>query len=66
VRRFHVRDRVNRTRDDFTIETSNKQLNFVQHVVNALKPGGRALMVRRRGGTAFRAVQAASKVKILD
>lgn len=33
------------TRDDFTIETSNKQLNFVQHVVNVLKPGGRAAMV---------------------
>ena len=33
------------TRDDFTIVTSNKQLNFVQHVVNALKPGGRAAMV---------------------
>ena len=32
-------------RDDFTIETSNKQLNFVQHVVNVLKPGGRAAMV---------------------
>ena len=32
-------------RDDFTIETSNKQLNFVQHVVNSLKPGGRAAMV---------------------
>lgn len=32
-------------RDDFTIETSNKQLNFVQHVVNILKPGGRAAMV---------------------
>ena len=32
-------------RDDFTIETSNKQLNFVQHVVGALKPGGRAAMV---------------------
>jgi type I restriction enzyme M protein len=32
-------------RDDFTIETSNKQLNFVQHVVNTLKPGGRAAMV---------------------
>lgn len=31
--------------DDFTIETSNKQLNFVQHVVGALKPGGRAAMV---------------------
>ena len=32
-------------RDDFTIETSNKQLNFVQHVVNILKPGGQAAMV---------------------
>jgi type I restriction enzyme M protein len=32
-------------RDDFTIETSNKQLNFVQHVMNVLKPGGRAAMV---------------------
>jgi type I restriction enzyme M protein len=32
-------------RDDFTIETSNKQLNFVQHVVNILKRGGRAAMV---------------------
>ncbi|MFN9437241.1 MAG: N-6 DNA methylase [Planctomycetota bacterium] len=33
------------TRDDFTIETSNKQLNFVQHVMKVLKPGGRAAMV---------------------
>lgn len=32
-------------RDDFTVETSNKQLNFVQHVVTILKPGGRAAMV---------------------
>jgi type I restriction enzyme M protein len=32
-------------RDDFTISTSNKQLNFIQHVVNILKPGGRAAMV---------------------
>src|SRR6266446_5660894 len=32
-------------RDDFTIETSNKQLNFVQHVMNTLKPGGRAAVV---------------------
>ena len=32
-------------RDDFTIETSNKQLNFVQHVISILKPGGRAAMV---------------------
>ncbi len=32
-------------RDDFTIATSNKQLNFVQHCVNILKPGGRAAIV---------------------
>lgn len=32
-------------RDDFTISTSNKQLNFIQHVVNILRPGGRAAMV---------------------
>lgn len=32
-------------RDDFTIETSNKQLNFVQHVIQILKPGGRAAIV---------------------
>ena len=32
-------------RDDFTIGTSNKQLNFVQHVMNILKRGGRAAIV---------------------
>jgi len=32
-------------REDFTIETSNKQLNFVQHVMNILRPGGRAAIV---------------------
>jgi type I restriction enzyme M protein len=32
-------------REDFTISTSNKQLNFVQHVLTILKPGGRAAMV---------------------
>jgi type I restriction enzyme M protein len=32
-------------RDDFTIETSNKQLNFVQHVMRTVKAGGRAAMV---------------------
>ncbi len=32
-------------REDFTIETSNKQLNFLQHVMNTLKPGGRAAIV---------------------
>jgi len=32
-------------RDDFVIETSNKQLNFIQHVLTILKPGGRAAVV---------------------
>jgi len=32
-------------RDDFTVATSNKQLNFVQHVLTVLKPGGRAAVV---------------------
>jgi type I restriction enzyme M protein len=33
------------TRDDFTISTSNKQLNFIQHVMTVLKAGGRAAVV---------------------
>jgi type I restriction enzyme M protein len=32
-------------REDFTVKTSNKQLNFIQHVIQILKPGGRAAMV---------------------
>lgn len=32
-------------REDFTISTSNKQLNFVQHILTILKPGGRAAVV---------------------
>jgi len=32
-------------RDDFWASTSNKQLNFVQHVHTILKPGGRAALV---------------------
>ena len=32
-------------REDFTISTSNKQLNFVQHIMTILKPGGRAAVV---------------------
>lgn len=32
-------------RDDFTVATSNKQLNFIQHVLTILKVGGRAAMV---------------------
>jgi type I restriction enzyme M protein len=32
-------------RSDFVVKTANKQLNFVQHVMNVLKVGGRAAMV---------------------
>ena len=32
-------------REDFTIRTANKQLNFLQHVLTILKPGGRAAVV---------------------
>ncbi|MBK7993036.1 MAG: N-6 DNA methylase, partial [Blastocatellia bacterium] len=32
-------------REDFTISTSNKQLNFLQHILTVLKPGGRAAVV---------------------
>lgn len=30
------------TRDDFTYQTSNKQLNFLQHIYRSLKPNGKA------------------------
>jgi type I restriction enzyme M protein len=33
------------TRTDFTVQTSNKQLAFLQHIYRALKPGGRAAVV---------------------
>jgi type I restriction enzyme M protein len=32
-------------REDFTVATSNKQLNFVQHIMTVLKQGGRASVV---------------------
>lgn len=32
-------------RDDFVVQTSNKQLNFLQHFLTVLKPGGRAGVV---------------------
>lgn len=32
-------------REDFTVSTSNKQLNFVQHVMTILRSGGRAAVV---------------------
>lgn len=33
------------SRTDFSIETSNKQLNFLMHIYRGLKPGGRAGVV---------------------
>nr|WP_256487949.1 N-6 DNA methylase [Deinococcus sp. HSC-46F16] len=33
------------SRDDFTVSTSNKQLNFLQHILSMLKVGGRAAVV---------------------
>ena len=32
-------------REDFVVDTSNKQLNFIQHALTILKPGGRAAVV---------------------
>jgi type I restriction enzyme M protein len=32
-------------RDDLTVKTSNKQLNFLQHVITLLKAGGRAAVI---------------------
>jgi type I restriction enzyme M protein len=32
-------------RDDFVVETANKQLNFLQHVLTLLKPSGRCAIV---------------------
>lgn len=32
-------------REDFTVQSSNKQLNFIQHVLTILKTGGRAAIV---------------------
>jgi len=32
-------------REDFIVATSNKQLNFIQHVMSILRPGGRAAIV---------------------
>ena len=49
------REVVRPTRSDFSVtaDTSNKQLAFVEHIVRALKPGGR----RRRRGARQRAVR---------
>jgi type I restriction enzyme M protein len=39
------RENLTVVRDDFWASTSNKQLNFLQHVKTLLKPGGRAAIV---------------------
>jgi type I restriction enzyme M protein len=39
------REAQNIVRDDFWVSTSNKQLNFVQHVRSILQQGGRAVVV---------------------
>ncbi len=38
-------DRISYERSDFWVTTSNKQLNFVQHVYSMLREGGRAAVV---------------------
>ena len=39
------RERQDYVREDFTVTTSNKQLNFLQHIMKILKPGGTAAVV---------------------
>jgi type I restriction enzyme M protein len=38
-------ERQDYVREDFTVITSNKQLNFLQHIMTILKPGGTAAVV---------------------
>jgi type I restriction enzyme M protein len=38
-------DNLTVVRPDFWVQTANKQLNFLQHIVAQLKPGGRAAVV---------------------
>jgi len=38
-------DELTVVREDFWVPTANKQLNFLQHIVTMLKPGGRAAVV---------------------
>jgi len=40
-----VRKRLAVDRPDFWVHTANKQLNFIQHILSLLKPGGRAAIV---------------------
>lgn len=38
-------DDLNVVRNDFWVQTANKQLNFVQHIASLLAPGGRAAVI---------------------
>lgn len=38
-------ERQDYVREDFTVTTGNKQLNFLQHIMTVLKPGGTAAVV---------------------
>jgi type I restriction enzyme M protein len=38
-------ERQDYVREDFTVTTSNKQLNFLQHIMTILRPGGTAAVV---------------------
>ncbi|MBS0220802.1 MAG: SAM-dependent DNA methyltransferase [Proteobacteria bacterium] len=40
-----IADELTIVRPDFRVQTANKQLNFLQHVISLLKPGGRAAAV---------------------
>jgi type I restriction enzyme M protein len=40
-------ERQDYVRDDFTVTTGNKQLNFLQHIMSILKVGGTAAVVAR-------------------
>jgi hypothetical protein len=42
---FGARSSIRVVRDDFWVSTSNKELNFLQHVANILRMGGRAAIV---------------------
>jgi type I restriction enzyme M protein len=40
-----IADELTVVRPDFKVQTANKQLNFLQHIMTLLKPGGRAAVV---------------------
>lgn len=42
---YRNEDSLTIVRPDFWVQTANKQLNFLQHIVSQLKPGGRAAVV---------------------